>query len=102
MGASEFTAGSHGRTAQEAFRLAVEDAQFEYGHAGYTGSIAEKDKFTIIDVPAGKEPRKFAEELMAAGDPRVDDKWGPAGAVRDPSKDKDGLEYWLFFGWASE
>lgn len=95
MGASDFTARARGRTAGDAFRAAVERARHDHGHAGYTGTIAEKDSFVEIAVPAGQDPRKFAARLMDDEDPRVDDKWGPAGCVRLA----DGE--WLFFGWAS-
>lgn len=45
MGACDFETRSWGKTAQEAFRKAVGDAQYEHGHGGYTGTIAEKDDF---------------------------------------------------------
>ena len=40
MGANEFTTKANGKTAKDAFRIAVEDAKYNYGHAGYTGTIA--------------------------------------------------------------
>ena len=41
MGACEFGTTSEGATAKEAFKRAVEDAQYEHGHGGYSGTIAE-------------------------------------------------------------
>ena len=34
----------------EAFNSIVEQAQYDHGHAGYSGSFAEKDSFAIHDV----------------------------------------------------
>ncbi len=95
MGASDFFTKSFGKTPQEAFRNAQEDASHEYGHGGYTGSIAEKNSFIMISLPENKNPMEYALHLIETEDNRIDDKWGPAGCI----KIKDG-EY-LFFGWAS-
>jgi len=95
MGACDFSTKGAGKTAKEAFAAAREKALYDHGHAGYSGTLAEKRSFVEIKVPDGVEPRKFAADLMETGDPRIDDKWGPAGCV----KLSDGE--WLFFGWAS-
>src|SRR5271154_4940509 len=97
MGANTFGTKDSGKTAQEAFTNAVADAQWEHCHGGYTGTIAEKHSFVVIPVPKGKDPRTFAESLMdaSADDPRISDKWGPAGCVRLSENE------WYFFGWAS-
>ncbi len=95
MGAEEFTTVVRGATAEEAFRSAVEDAQYEHGHGGHSGTIAEKRSFVVITVPKDEDPRTFAERLLAEDDKRVCDKWGPAGCVQL------GEGKWLFFGWAS-
>lgn len=95
MGAQQFETRAKGARADKAFAAAREQAQWDHGHAGYTGTIAEKHDFTIIEVPAGKEPIAFARELLDEDDRRVCDKWGPAGCV----KIADGE--WFFFGLAS-
>ena len=112
MGACIFKTKSIGKTAEEAFRKAVDQAAWEYGHGGYTGTIAEKSSFTIIaDKPqalAAKFPdgplkealslgstRSIADALIELYDSRIDDKWGPAGCVQT------GPEEFLFFGLAS-
>lgn len=178
MGAETFIQSAKGRTAEEAFRSAREDALHEYGHRGYTGSIAEKRSFKMIgdtwrDVKARLEqaiaalrevlretakpevepaaaleaarrrigvqveldcwglerapkvkaraairaeierlrklkagcrasmkPADLAELLIDLGDPRIDDKWGPAGCIDLAPKKKRDKEF-LFFGWAS-
>lgn len=95
MGACTFTDIGRGKTAVEAFANARKEAQWQYGHGGYTGSLAEKPSFVLISVPADKDPREYANELLDVGDERIDDKWGPAGCIKlDDDK-------FLFFGWAS-
>lgn len=96
MGATNFAVRAKGKTAQEAFNTAVEQAAWEHGHGGYTGTIAEKSSFVVIAVPAGRKPGEYADSLIESGDKRVDSKWGPAGCVQVAAGE------WLFFGWASE
>jgi len=45
-------------TARAAFDGAVEDAKYEHGHGGYTGTIAEKQSFVMID------PAVYAPEAI--------------------------------------
>ena len=42
MGASEYMNIAQGKTAKEAFDKLVAQAQWEHGHGGYSGTIAEK------------------------------------------------------------
>ena len=94
MGADTFLTTCWERDAQQAFSTAARQAAFENGHSGYTGSLAEKREFTIIQ----REPlpieaaEALAEQLMDNGDPRIRDKWGPAGALPlvDKGSVKDG------------
>lgn len=102
MGACTFYTESTGRNAKEAFDSAVQEAQYEYGHGGYTGTIAEKGSFTSIPLPEGQDPYTRAEELIDKQDRRVDDKWGPAGCIEMPKKEGQTERRFLFFGWASE
>jgi hypothetical protein len=97
MGAEVFSSRAAGKDADEAFQAAVKQAEWDYGHAGYTGSIAEKDDFVLVV----NEPMEigaaaaFADQLINDDDERVTDKWGPAGCI--PLD--DGTFY--FFGWSS-
>lgn len=100
MGADVFMTRAEGKTAKDAFNNAVEHAQYESGHGGYTGTIAEKRDFTMITVPSGSKPAEYADKLIGEGDRRVDDKWGPAGCI-DLGPTPRGLREFLFFGWAS-
>jgi hypothetical protein len=125
MGACDFVTRSRGNTAEEAFHSAVDRARHEHGHGGYTGTIAEKHSFTVLNVAAEKarllgrlrgrlaEPGAapwlaesvrlieagdvgaMADAMLSLGDPRVERKWGPAGCFAA------GPEEWLFFGVAS-
>ncbi len=95
MGSAVFTTIAKGGDAREAFISAVREAQYDYGHAGYTGTIAEKDNFTVIPLAEGATPHDYADQLIGKMDGRVNDKWGPAGCF-----DLGGGRY-FFFGWAS-
>lgn len=95
MGAQQFVTKAKGKTAKDAFNQAVSDAQYEYGHGGYTGTIAEKHDFVMITVPSDEKPDEYAWKLIEAYDSRIDDKWGPAGCI------DCGDGTFLFFGSAS-
>jgi len=95
MGADPFIIGARGDTAQAAFNRAVENALYEHGHGGYTGTIAEKDSFIEIELPEGIDPVTEANHMIDEDDDRVSDKWGPAGVFAL------GDDRYLFFGWAS-
>jgi len=95
MGADPFIVGARGETVKAAFDRAVEDALYEHGHSGYTGSIAEKDSYVEIELPEGAEPELEANRLIDEDDERISDKWGPAGCFAL------GDDRYVFFGWAS-
>jgi hypothetical protein len=95
MGANTFAERATGKSPKEAFIAARERAQYDHGHSGYSGTIAEKQDFVLIDLPAGIDADTYANQLIMAGDPRIDDKWGPAGCIAC------GKGSFLFFGWAS-
>ena len=95
MGDYVFITTAKGSDARNAFISAVREAQYECGHGGYTGTIAEKHNFNVIPLKEGLEPREYADKLIDDCDPRIDDKWGPAGCF-----DLGGGRY-FFFGWAS-
>lgn len=95
MGAEIFYQNAEGATVDKAFEAGLADAYYAFGHRGYTGSMAEKDSFVEIALPEGREAEEYAAELIKNDDDRIDDKWGPAGAI------KTGEHSWLFFGWAS-
>lgn len=96
---------------QDAFRDARAQAQNDHGHAGYTGTLAEKNSFVLLArVSSAKNAGIICQEILHRDDTGIptyrqeasaitDDKWGPAAALRYPIDTKtDGV---LFFGWAS-
>jgi hypothetical protein len=92
MPTESFVCYGEGKTAQEAFdseRAAFREA---WGGQEYTGTIAEKDSFVMIDLPAGEDAEAYAYSLIDANDPRIADKYGPAGCI------EVGGDEWLFFG----
>jgi hypothetical protein len=106
MGGSEFYNVGFGTEASDTFVDLVSQAQYDYGHAGYSGTIAEKHDFVMIPLPEHKDPKDYAKELMRANDGRIIDKYGPAGCIEIPRSNEDkeqypGLRKFLFFGWAS-
>lgn len=98
MGAEVFFTKENNKDVEEAFRSAVKKAQWDYGHAGYTGTIAEKGTYLVVeDTPhAVEEAWKKAYAIIDSDDPRIT-KWGAAGAIRVVDKGFDG---WAFFGWS--
>lgn len=95
MGACDFYQNAKGKTAQEAFLNAVYDARYEYGHGGYTGTIAEKTSFKMEKLPEGVDPMDHAYACMSDDNHFCQDKWGPAACI-----DLGNGEF-LFFGSAS-
>jgi hypothetical protein len=99
-----------GMTATEAFVAARDQAAWEYGHRGYTGTIAEKRALVLFrefpepiapDDPRGKEQLQaryaVARHALREDDARIADKWGPAGCI-PLIQEADGHIEWLFFG----
>lgn len=100
MGAQDFDCYVKGKTAEGAFRDAVDQALYYYGHRGYTGSIAEKHDYVVVGkVKTYAEAEAMARKLMDDNDDRITDKWGPAGCIE--VLDDEGERGFLFFGWAS-
>lgn len=96
MGATTFMVSSKGETAADAFKAAVQEARYLYGNSGYSGTIAEKNSFVVVGkATTTQKAGKMANKMIDASDPRVDDKWGPAGCIEC----KGGL--YVFFGWTS-
>ena len=84
MGAQTFHQQAWNPDLQEAYNSAFGEAEDDHGRNGYTGSLAEKLSFVVIDevqpLPAA-DAWDYADELLDLSDARVNDKWGPAGAI---------------------
>lgn len=97
MGAEEFSNVVRGKTAREAFELAVENAQYEHGHGGYSGTIAEKDSFKMVYT--GKMLKEQAYAFRDTDESA--EKWGPAYCIELDLPLVDGKRTFLFFGLSS-
>lgn len=101
MGACDFTHSiDTDKDMQAAFDEAVADARYEYGHGGYTGTLADKDSVILVgEVETWEEAEELSAVLLgmrdAEEDERISDKWGPAGAIKVKGKG------WSFIGIAS-
>ena len=116
MGACEFFVTKRGqyKDAQEAFDEAVNDASYDHGHDGYSGTIAEKNDFQMIECPPRTNPQSFVYNLLNNGEGKFwNDKWGPAACVEVKGsylqksrgriwKGKRNFHIYYFFGWANE
>ena len=127
MGAADFFQVAEGGTPTEAFTNGVESAAYDYGHAGYTGTLAEK--FDVVWVKTSRLiTRDEAEELFDhlnerswnyGGEPtplpswvintpeelekiydNFEDKWASAIGVEIVSTRADGKRQFAFMGWA--
>jgi hypothetical protein len=77
-GGSDFSDYVAGKDARAAFRQAQEDARHESGHGGYSGTIAEKNGFTMRSSTPMTQSQ--AQDFISK-DLGRNDKWGPAFAV---------------------
>ena len=101
MGAERFDNYQNGTDAKTAFDTAHEQACWDYGHRGYTGSLAEKHEFEIRNGELAltlKEAEAFADKDLNEND---HDKWGPAWAIKVRADDSNQLVGFLFYGYAS-
>ena len=96
MSSNDFIQVAKGKNAQVAFDKAVEQALYDHGHNGYTGTIAEKQEEGFIRFPFKKggteeEALEIARKLVQR-DNRIGSKYDPAGCITI----KRGT--YLFFG----
>lgn len=101
MGASEFAIESKGKTAAEAFRTATEEARWECGNAGYTGTIAEKSKFKMVTPRVGETTEQCIERCTEDPHHFSSDNAGPAGCIDLGPGEEPATRRFVFFGWAS-
>jgi hypothetical protein len=102
MGANAFQNRQSAKTADEAFQMLVERARYEYGHRGYTGTIAEKEDFRMEEPRHDETPRTCVTRCLDDLDHWSGDKWGPAACVDGgPDPKQQGLRIFHFFGWAA-
>ena len=64
MGAEAFVSvSSLCNNAEEAYQLTVKDAQWEHGHGGYSGTIAEKNGYYLVPRPHGMRPETIEKAV---------------------------------------
>jgi len=112
MGADSFynrVKKQEGQTAGQAFDAERSEAQYEHGHGGYTGTIAEKDGISISRKPECIDADDWINELddfdeddkdnehyseLKRDFEIYDDKWGNALCIVEE-------EHFIFCGHAS-
>ena len=63
MGAESFYNTAKGTNASKAFKDTHEEACYENGHGGYTGTIAEKGGYTMSRKPKGVRADKWHDKV---------------------------------------
>ncbi len=107
MGACTFSQFAYGKTADDAYRNAVEEARREFGTDPYNGTIATTRGFFILPRRSGRLTNKVVREWRteAINHPRVD-KWGDCACLQLPKRFAKGrgrgVNAYLFAGWAAE
>jgi hypothetical protein len=101
MGAERFDQYQNGTDVKAAHSAAFDQAGYDYGHRGYTGSLAEKPTFEMRNGGKAltlKEAKAFADKDLEEND---HDKWGPAWVVPVRAIDGERVVGFLFYGYAS-
>ena len=102
MGADEFYNKKSAKTAAEAFKALVDEALYKEGHDGYTGTIAEKGDFRMVEPHIGESPKECVRRLLEDESHWSQDKFGPAACIdAGPSQKVPGNRLFMFFGWAA-
>ena len=117
MGAYSFGIKKVAKTPKEAYKEAVERAEYEYGHDGYNGTISTTNNYYYFreDSHPRWGTKKFdnwEDKILARDNSRIQ-KWGACGCVEitgkaakeikevNGLKGKRGLKVFYFFGWAA-
>ena len=96
-GGCSFYAYGNGSNAGQVFKALREEAQYQRGHGGYSGTIAEKDDFKIVAKPMTREEAETKANTQISDN----DKWGPAYAIPIIEGKSTQIKGYLFFGIAS-
>lgn len=87
MGATNFGHESIGENVSDAYRKAVEEAQYDYGHRGYTGTIAEKSGYRVVSFSGSQTPAR-AEKFIRAVNDYLHLRWEANDSDAKPGKKK--------------
>jgi hypothetical protein len=111
MGAHKFETTAFGKTVEEAYIHACNEATWGCGHDPYNGTISTTQGFVVITPKPRRQTWKVVKEYMNIKDGIIE-KWGKCGAIILKGKEakqyreshnlvgKKGLVV-LFFGWAA-
>ena len=99
MGACDFSCYAYGETPREAYREAVEEAQHEYGHDSYNGTISTTGGYKFVF----GTPKFNTDEFWKWVDERSGrlKKWEDCICVDTGEREGKKHKYY-FFGIASE
>ena len=112
MGGTTFVTVGWGKDADDAFRNARDMAGYEFGHGGYSGTIAEKSSFRMVETKPRQNIHKLIDDCLNDSSHFCEDKCGPAACIElkgkalKDRKERFGLKGkrvkgFIFFGWAS-
>jgi hypothetical protein len=102
MGGNSFYTRKSAKTAEVAFKALVEEARHEHGHGGYTGSIAEKFDFLMVELLSGETPAACVLRCVNDECHWSNEKWEAAACIdTGPDPKEPGNRIFLFFGVAS-
>ena len=101
MGACNFIEFGKGHSAREAFNALVSEAEWEYGHDPYNGTISTTRLYDAKPVKIADEWSEDARELAIVEADANDfgEKW--ESRAIDCGECGDGLRMWAFYGWAA-
>lgn len=81
MSASFFSTITRKSDPAEAFEAAVAEAFWAQPPGGYTGTVADKESYVIMQTAPLRATDAQVRARELDEDPRIEDKWGPAGAI---------------------
>lgn len=95
MGADQYMNIGKGKTAQVAFDKLVKQAQWEHGHGGFSGTIAEKHSIVLFPRPKGMRRATVLKAVRDLGSIGFDDDDNPKTATVQAKYPKLDIA-WMF------
>lgn len=102
MGACNFVVFGEGKNVRDAFNALVEEAEYEFGHDPYNGTISTCDlapRVQQIQKTWGPRAEKYA--VKVAEEDGWGEKWQARALDCGRVKGKRGVHMWCFYGWAA-
>lgn len=101
-GAESFSVASTGKDAMEVFNQLVSEAEYEYGHDPYNGTISTTDfdgRVIWIADKYTEESDRLAREYIEKDD--NGEKWESRCLDLGELPDQPGVHKYVFYGWAA-